>query len=210
MSNDADQENEEISRLRRQLRALSAVTRQLHAQLATLLPLSQTKVRRGGYADPWLPDLERLAPPVEVEVLTLPTNRLWLREGDTRRAIKSGLLAVALEREFGRRRVVEEPELEQWVEGPPVEVMETAAGPMFVIVGGVKMPLRGLPPPFPVSAEAVARFPEGPELAIWSSSQTRGGPRNAAGAVDDLQELARKVRRRTKRELRRLSGSNGS
>ena len=204
----SDQADAEIGRLRRQVRAMSAVTRQLQAQLASAGRTSQSRARRTGQADSWLPDLERLAQPVEVAVLALPDGQVWLREGDTRRRVKASLLTLALEQEFGARRAVEASELEQWVEGPPVEVFETSSGPPFLIVGGQRLPLRGLPTPYPVPAEAAARFPEGNELDVWRATRARrAGPR--LRSARDLSVVAHEVRRRGKQQIRRITGSGG-
>ncbi len=208
-----DDPTAEIGRLRRQLRAMSAVTRQIQAQLAAMQPTAQTRVRRAGQADRWLHDLEKLAQPVQVELLVVGARQIWLLEGNVRRIVKSSLLTLALEQELGPRRPIDASELEQWTEGPPVEVLETTTGPPFLIVGGQRFPLRGLPSPFPVPPEAAARFPQGPELDVWRATRTQGrtsGTLARLRSTRDLSAVAHEVSRRGKRQVRRLTGSGDS
>jgi hypothetical protein len=204
-----DDQPAEIERLRRQLRAMSAVTRQLYAQLEALRPTSQLKPRRHGLATEWVAELERTAHPAPVELYVTTDGAVWLREGGTRRGVKSGLLAAALEHQLGPRRTIDRSELEQWVEGPPVEVLEAVTGPPFLVVGGQRLPVRGLPAPFPVPLEAVIRFPEGPELDLRRTIKggSWAGPSSGVRSVGDLGELARRAGRTGKRYVRRATGA---
>jgi len=84
---------------------------------------------------------------------------------------------------LGPVREVRDSELAHWADGPPVEVLEGASGPAFVIVGGRRLPLRGLPLPYPVTADEMLRFPEGEELRIGVSA---GGPATSSGRSKQL------------------------
>ena len=66
-----------------------------------------------------------------------------------------------------------EGELGGWGESAPVEVLEGPKGSPFVIVGGKRWPVRGLPLPHPVSAELMQLFPEGVELNVAASNVSR-------------------------------------
>ena len=191
----------ELARLRRHLRALSAVNRQLHAQLESGVPrgtaaprddllatidgveprFGPLKVRRssagaglveqlqlrGGAKDPFLVRSERGA---------------FVIEGPLRREVKAGLLFAALARILPQREV-SESDLDHLEEGAPVEVLEGPAGPAFIVVGGRRLPLRGLPLPHAVSADAVLSFPEGAELRVSGQTAPRPGRAGRARAV---------------------------
>ena len=95
-----------------------------------------------------------------------PTRRLYAIDGDLRRQVKAGMLFAALTRVLGTPRQVSDNDLERWSPGPPVEVLESDSGPAFVVIGGRRLPLRGLPLPYLVSSEDMLLFPEGEELNI--------------------------------------------
>jgi hypothetical protein len=189
---------DEEDRLRRQLRALTAVNRQLQAQLegsgvrAVALPPGTgpagpdlltgpaathraTAVRRGSVGTTWL---EQLAtqPTADRPVLVRRSDGATLVvEGTVARPVKAGLLIDALEAHLGRRREATDDEVSSWHEGPPVEVLEGPTGPPFLVVGGRRLPLRGLPLPYPVRPEAATAFPTGPEVRVTPGA--RGGAR---------------------------------
>ncbi len=101
---------------------------------------------------------------------------MFVVEGTLRRQIKSGLIFLALARVFGEPRQIRDADLERWEEGPPVEVLEGGTGPAFVVVGGRRWPIRGLPLPFLVSTREMLSVPEAEELnlaAALSSSSSR-------------------------------------
>jgi hypothetical protein len=97
-------------------------------------------------------------------------------EGTLRRQIKSGLIFLALARVFGEPRQMRDSELERLEEGPPVEILEGGTGPAFVVVGGRRWPIRGLPLPYLVSTREMLSVPEAEELnfaAALGSPSTR-------------------------------------
>jgi hypothetical protein len=184
----------EVERLRRHLRALSAVNRQLHAQLeggAVRLaegagashddPLGGTNgvgvghtamgVRRASIASTWLEQLELLGGGNATLVRT-PKRGMYVIEGTLRRRIKSGMILLALARVFGEARELRDSELDRWEEGPPVEIMEGGTGPAFVVVGGKRWPIRGLPLPYLVTTEEMLRWPEAKELNVAAALGT--------------------------------------
>jgi hypothetical protein len=193
----SDEEVEELERLRRYARAMGAVNRQLQAQLegggGRLVPgsgaaqgsdllksadgyyvgASAIGLRRGSRAGAWLEQLYLNAGAGDPFLVRVPSGRTYVVEGQHRREIKSGLLAAALEQRFGAVREAEEEELQRWAEGAPVEVLEGPSGPAFVIVGGRRLPIRGIPLPYPVGADEMQLFPEGEELNVSAANVPR-------------------------------------
>ena len=202
---------DETERLRRHLRALSAVNRQLHAQLESgtrravdpargrddLLAgddgvdarLSMLSIRRAGDGGKWIEELQLLGGPSDPILVRSPKRGAFLVEGSLRRQVKAGMLFVALEGLIGSAREMRDAELDRLSDGPPVEVLEGDSGPAFIIVAGRRLPLRGLPLPHPVSAEDMLRFPEGEELRVGGAG--RGG-REAAGRLKRAGSLVRR------------------
>jgi hypothetical protein len=190
---------DETERLRRHLRALSAVNRQLHAQLETGVPrvvdpgrvrddilagvddtgarMSMLSIRRAASGSEWIEQLQLLAGASDPFLARSPNRGAFLVEGPLRRQVKAGMLFVALERVIGSARVMRDAQIDRFTEGPPVEVLEAASGPSFVIVAGRRLPIRGLPLPYPVTEEEKLRFPEGEELRVGAGGAGGGAKR---------------------------------
>ena len=207
----------ELQRLRRQLRAQSAVNRQLHAQLESGTvrvaasgltdgangsgsALTQRRVEPGGS---WLKQLHMHGGRDPFLVHT-PTQGDFVVEGGMRRPIKAGILIAALTRVLGPPRQVSDQDVQKWSEGPPVMVMESGSGPAFLVIGSRRLPLRGLPLPHLVATADMLLFPEGEELNVAGSRSVRAvqlleseGP--ARGSV----KLARQVGSRLVKRARR-------
>lgn len=211
-------------RTRRQMRALAAVNRQLHSQLEG----GTMRVGRGAGAD----EDDLLGMRASVGGLSAPARRpapaAWLDhlglqggndprlvraakrgvfvvEGRLRRPVKAGMLTIALARFLGEPRDIRADEIDRFEEGPPVEVMEGASGPPFVIVGGRRWPIRGLPLPFQITNEEMHRFPEARELniaAVISTSETRA---KRARAVVHREGLVRGTGMLASQGMRKLS-----
>jgi hypothetical protein len=215
---ETDAESGELHRLRRQLRAQSVVNRQLYAQLeggsvrvasgtsssdGTRKSLNVPRVTEGGS---WLEQLQMHGGGKPFLVQT-PTQGSYVIDGDMRRQVKAGMLFAALTPVIGAPRAIADEELRRWSPGPPVEVFESGSGPAFLVVGGRRLPLRGLPLPYLVSSEDMLLFPEGEELNVAAS--TRGAPPSRStrartvleqeGPVRGTAKLARKVLRRISR-----------
>ncbi|HXH26064.1 MAG TPA: hypothetical protein VNI78_12485, partial [Vicinamibacterales bacterium] len=97
----------------------------------------------------------------------------YVVEGGTRRQISSGIIAAALAHALGAPTEIAESDLERLAEGPPVEVLEGPKGPPFVVVGGRRMAVRGLPLPHPVLGEEAEQFPEGAEVNVAAANVAR-------------------------------------
>lgn len=216
---DTDADSGELDRLRRQLRAQSVVNRQLYAQLdggnvrvagsgagsaeGTRKSLTVPRITEAGS---WLEQLQMHGGGKPFLVQT-PTQGSYVIDGDMRRQVRAGMLFAALSRVIGAPRDVADEELQRWSPGPPVEVLESGTGPAFLVVGGRRLPLRGLPLPYLVSAEDMLLFPEGEELNVAASVRkappTRSTRARAVleqeGPLRGSAKLARKAWRRISR-----------
>jgi GT2 family glycosyltransferase len=115
----------------------------------------------------WMETLERNTSTATPYLVRKPGDgRVFLIEGSERRLVKSGLLAAALERELGAPRDTTREELQGWATSVPVEVFEPPSGAPFIVVGGKRMPVRGLPPLNPVTDADLDRFPKGKALNV--------------------------------------------
>ena len=115
-----------------------------------------------------------------------------------RRPVKAGILFTALTRVLGAPREMTDHDVERWSSGPPVEVLEAGTGPAFVVVGGRRLPLRGLPLPYLVSTDDMLLFPEGEELNVAAPART-APPVAATRARDVIEKERRGPRQRQAR-----------
>ncbi|MCU1467953.1 MAG: hypothetical protein JWM72_3881 [Actinomycetia bacterium] len=220
----------ETERLRRHLRALSAVNNQLHSQLESGLRRSVDAggdgllaggdarasilaLRRADAGSQWIEQLQLHGSASDPFLVRNSKRGNFLVEGPLRRVIRAGMLFVALESLIGAAREVGDAELDRWNEGPPVEVLEAPSGPAFIIVAGRRLTLRGLPLPNPVTTDEMLRFPEGEELRIGAGRPSSAG-RNAtfarAGKLLRREGLAgggtKLLKRGTKKIVRKFRG----
>ena len=228
-------EEEETQRLRRHLRAMSAVNRSLHAQLEgrsvhVVGPseaegdlLARTDVhqaalppRRLMTASAWVEQLQVTSGGGE-PYLVWRSGAVFLVEGRYGREVRSGLLTAALSEYLGEPRDITEEELEGLDEGVPVELLEGPRGRPFVVVGGQRLSIRGLPLPYPVSTEEMQLFPEGPELNVASANVPRAKFEGAYSGRYQLSQARAAVARKGvipaaaafgRRAWRRLGGSS--
>ena len=91
---------------------------------------------------------------------------MYLLEGTQRRLIPRMLVSALLETDLGPPRDVTEAELDEFDEGPPVEVLAAPTGLPFVVVGGRRRPIRGYPVPFVIDDDDAERFEEGDPLRV--------------------------------------------
>jgi hypothetical protein len=211
----ASPESQELGRLRRQLRALSLVNRQLHAQLeGGTVRLSGNAsngsargaltVRRTAEGGAWLEHLH-LHGGGDPMLVRTPTKGTYVVEGTMRRRVKSGILFNALTHVLGAPREMTDHDVERWSTGPPVEVLEGGTGPAFVVVGGRRLPLRGLPLAYLVSTDDMLLFPEGEELNV---AAPRPAPPGRAARVRETIEKDGAIRgsaKLVKKAVRRVT-----
>ncbi len=224
-------DTDDTQRLLRHLRAMSAVNHQLHAQLegqtmravgragahgADLLGSADTfgplvvHGRRVGMAGAWLEQLQlRGGRSGEIYLARTPSGEVFVVEAGMRRLVKSGLLVLALEKVLGSIREVSASDLNHCSDGPPVEVLESGSGPAFVVVGGQRLPIRGLPLPYIVTDDQANVFPIGAELNVnfgalvsaYSHSRLRRLRQMIAkeGPVAGTKQIVSKALRRVRR-----------
>jgi hypothetical protein len=237
---------DELTRMRRHLRAMSATNRQLQAQLegsgirAVALPGSAraatsasdvlaaddqpgrsepaAEARRAGRARTLIEQLELQGNAGEPALVRRGNGALYIVEAGRKREIKSGILGATIERDFGQARDVTDDELEQLPDGVPVDIFEGPTGSAFVIYGGQRRPLRGLPLPYPLSERQTQLFPEGEELNVSAANIARSRFEQASsagyqvqraraalaakGTVATTRTAAKRVARKAKRTLR--------
>ncbi|MCU1354162.1 MAG: glycosyl transferase family 2 [Acidimicrobiales bacterium] len=201
-------------RLRRHLRALASVNRQLHAQVADLqarageTPANLRRARSAPPADPRPAPAahETEAPAMDQPAADQPylTRRsdgvVFMIDVAGRRKVKSGLVAAALEEEFGPPRAEGEQSFERSEKAPAMDVLVSPDGYPFVIVGGKRLPLKGLPVPRPATAAELDRFPEGKTLDVGRANVARSRV-GASSAGTDLASQVKRVARGVKRRL---------
>ena len=179
-------ETPDPQRLQRHVRALSAVNRQLQAQLdsgSSEWRWSARRVRRGSVGSEWLRQLQRTGNPGRVLLVHVPARGVFLIEGTVRREVLSGMISNALTTLLGPVRAITVEELDRYHEGPPVAVLEAGLGRPFVVVAGKRLAIRGLPLPHPVQDEEMLAFPVGEEL------QVAGGVRAGANRLERTRAL---------------------
>jgi hypothetical protein len=203
----------EEDRLRRELRAMAAVNRQLQAQLDE--PTASAKPRRAGRADQWIDKLVT-AGASDPSVVRSADGRIFVVEGDEKRAVKAGIIAAAIEETLGAARQVSSAQLDGWRDGVPVELLEAPDGAAFVVIGGRRHNLRGVPLPYPVSNRQASEFPSGDDLNVASANIPRSRYVEATSPQHQVARLKDAVKKKgvvgttkavTRRVNRRLRGS---
>jgi hypothetical protein len=209
-------ENEQ--RLRRHVRAMAVVNRQLQAQLegertwaptpgqgeGDLLTGTGTVssasliggVRRAGVANAWLEQLAVSAEGHKPFLVRVGNGKRFLIEGSYRREVPSSILVAALERVVGPCHTVSSDEARRWTDGVPVAVLEGPQGPPFVVVGGKRLSLRGLPVPYAVGAEQMRLIPPGRELSLAEANVSRVQFRRAIYGGYQIDRARSAIRRR--------------
>jgi hypothetical protein len=192
---------EQDAQLRRELRAAAAVNRQLHAQLdgsgaagtrsSGIGDDRGAVARRGDMGRAWLMLLADLragkAQLAEVD------GRTIVVEGGQRREVSSRLLASALASRLGSPRRMAAAAASGLREGPPVEIVEGPSGAPFVIVGGQRLPVRGLPMTHPVGNAELDLFPIGKPIDLVASHVPRAQYKRAFTGRAQLDWLREQV-----------------
>ena len=93
------------------------------------------------------------------QLFRLPSGKIYLIEAGMKRHVPSLLIVHALQRLF-ETVAASEHDLEAYEEGPPVDILSDETGHRYLIAGGMRYPVRGLPVPRPASSEHLTCFPE--------------------------------------------------
>jgi len=182
-------------RLRRELRAVALVNRQLHAQLEDGGGLG-FRASRAAQASAWAAQLELDRAPGDPVIARRSDGAAYVIEGDRRREVRSGLVAAALAEALGGERPMSDAAIDALAEGVPVEVFESPKVPPFVVVGSRRYPLRGLPLPHPVSGDEFQHLPQGEELNVAAAIVPRARFQEALTGRYQLDRVKRAVARR--------------
>lgn len=157
---------------------------------------------------------------VGARLVSDPDGAVFVVEDGARRRVSSALLVPPLERALGRAEPISAAELSALSDGVPVEVLEAPSAPPFVVVGGQRRSVRGLPVPHAVSDVLVVSLPKGDTLDITRRPvpAPRPTPRPAPrpgplgrleaslrrrGPVGTLKRGVRAVERKARRAVRR-------
>jgi hypothetical protein len=199
----------ELDRLRRELRAVTAMNQQLQAQRDE--PVAVRRERRGVLGGEWLEQLSALGACAPTLIRT-DDGALYVAEGTTRRAVRSGLVAAALEELIGEPTPVSRDEADTYREGIAIELFEAAAGPPFVVLGGKRHNVHGLPMPYPVDNRHASEFAEGADINVAAANVSRRrfeqartpqmqlrGSISSRGAMGTAKHMVRRVGARLKR-----------
>jgi hypothetical protein len=140
---------------------------------------------------------------------------MFVVEGEERRVVKSGILAAGMELTFGPPRDATDAELGPLADGIPVELLEPPDGPPFVVVGGTRHSVRGIPVPHPVSNRQASEFPQGAEINVAAGNVSRRMYRQAASPQHQLERVKRSIDKRgvvgtAKAGVRKVSRKLGS
>jgi hypothetical protein len=225
--------SEAEERLQRHVRAMGAMNRQLQAQLdggagsswssssgqdgdllATTgsVTFGTSAARRAAIAMRWLEQLAMGSDGAGPFLVRRRNGRTFVVEGGYRRDVRSGVIAAALEKRLGTARVVKDSKFDRWTDGVPVEVLEGPKGPPFVVVGGRRLPLRGLPLLYPVSGDQMELFPKGPEVNVGAANlrqvmygryQRLRAAVARKGVIGTAKEATRRATHRARRLARR-------
>jgi len=151
--------------------------------------------RRAREGDDWLDRLVRsdVAP---VELVRGSDGLVIVVEEQTKRAVRSGILAAALERSFGPCRAVPDAELSALREGVPVELFEGEDGQPFLLVGGELRRVRGIPLTHPVDTRRVAQMARGADIDVAAANVSRRRLNDAMSGQFQLQRLRSAVKRK--------------
>jgi hypothetical protein len=155
------------------------------------IDVSPVAPRRSGAALGWLGPLTAVDPGGRSRLVTVESKGVYVLDGGMARRVRARLLVDALELVLGERQTIAADELDALDEGPPVEVVESASGPPFVVIGGARLVVTGLPLPVPVDPRGAAKLVEGPELDVVEplrAALRREAERDAAPA-DPVREL---------------------
>jgi hypothetical protein len=183
----------EEDRLRRELRAMGAVNRQLQAQLDE--PASATKQRRSTSGGEWIDALAARGASSPTLVRS-SRGEVFVVEGDQKRAVRAGILAAALEELIGSARDTADGALGKWDDGVPVELFEAPSGPPFIVIGGRRHTVRGVPLPHPVSNKQASEFPEGDDVNVAAANVARRKYQEATSPRFQIERLKTAVQQR--------------
>jgi len=133
--------------------------------------------RRPARANGWLGSLHPRPATADAgptpRLVRAPSGRVFLIEGDTKRAVRSGMLLHILENEFTDVIEGQSAQLEAMPTGAPVELLEGPEGRPFLVIAGQRRAVRGMPLPYPTGSSQMLRFPKGPAIDVGRATVAR-------------------------------------
>jgi len=150
---------------------MAAVNRQLYASMEES-PGNARRARRSAPGGTWVEEMLAMGQ-CDAYLVRAPSGSVFVVEADRRRSVNSGILAAALEQIIGPPRDVADDELAEWTEWVPVHLLEAATGVPFVVIGGQRHDVTGVPLPFPVDNLQASEFPEGDPLNVAAANISR-------------------------------------
>ncbi len=123
---------------------------------------------------------------------------VFLVDASGRRKVKSGLLAAALEEHLGPIKTDGDDAYGKASEVATIEILAGPNGIPFVVVGGKRLPVKGLPKVRVVEGAEVDRHPEGPaiDVARANVARSRLSPQASGDLKSELKRIARGLKRR--------------
>jgi hypothetical protein len=170
--------------------------------------------RRANASAPWMRALSSsVATADSPRLVRDDRGSVFLVEGGRTRAVRSGLVAAALEECLGAPRVLSTAELSAMPDGIPIELFEDPDQGVFLVFGGQYHRARGVPLTHPVEAGSAATFPIGAEVDVAHANVAVSRFRRRSAGATRLARVRDSLHRRgivgtakatTKRVLRGL------
>ena len=165
-------------------------------------PQVDRAVQRAREAQGWIQEVPKSASERPPLLVVDRSGHVFVVERSRRRHVE---LLGAGRRARGALRPAPSPSTRtastRWKEGAPVEVLEGRRGAPVIVVGGERLPVRGLPVPYPVRQGVIDRLPEGEAIDLGKALVGRRQYDEVQKRAADLAELAspaglaRRVRR---------------
>ena len=152
--------------------------------------------RRATKGATWIESLNTSGRTAHPHLIRDPSGGVHLIEGVVARRVGSGIVANGLEQSLGAIRDITDQDLARFETGVPVEVFEGSNGRPFVIVGGERRRLKGLPLPHRVDERSLSTMPTGDTIDLAAANVSRRRWVEAMSSRFQLQRVLTAARRR--------------
>jgi hypothetical protein len=142
--------------------------------------------------------LDRLLPSkrTPVQLVRRGDGRAFVIEDGSKRAVKSGILAAALELAIGPYRDASDAELDALTDGVPAELFEDENGQVFLLLGGEVRRIRGVPVTHPIDSRKVSDVPRGGAINVADANVSRRRFTQAMSGQFQIERLRSAVKRK--------------
>lgn len=174
--------------------------------------------RRAEHGAAWLDELTSARAVGPPHLARRGDGRVFLIEGSTKRNVKSGIVAAALEQSLGRSRPTTDADLAAKRDGTPVEIFEDGDGQPFLVIGGEFRRARGVPFTYPVDSSSVGQLNRGADIDLARANVSRLRLQEAMSGQFQLDRIRSAVKHRGvvgttkavgKRAMRAVRGTRG-